>query len=127
MILFMNDLQELAARLRADLKAAMRGRRVAEVKVLRGLIAAIDDAQAVPVGNLHETYVVRAFGDPSVEVPRRDLGAEELRQLLESESRARLAAAEGYRAAGHHVRAEELTAAAKIVDRYLDESAASSE
>jgi len=116
----MSDLQELTARLRVDLKAAMRGRCLAEVKVLRGLIAAIDDAQAVPVGSLHETYVVRAFGDPSVEVPRRDLGAEDLCRLLESESSARLAAAEEYRAAGHQDRAEELIVAAKIVGCYLD-------
>ncbi|MCQ8280149.1 hypothetical protein NFI95_17030 [Acetobacteraceae bacterium KSS8] len=116
----MSDLQELTTRLRVDLKAAMRGRCLAEVKVLRGLIAAIDDAQAVPVGSLHETYVVRAFGDPSVEVPRRDLGAEDLRRLLENESTAYLAAAEEYRAAGHHDRAVELTAAAKTVGRYLD-------
>ncbi|MBB2157927.1 hypothetical protein HLH33_16740 [Gluconacetobacter diazotrophicus] len=123
----MSDLQELTARLRVDLKAAMRGRCLAEVKVLRGLIAAIDDAQAVPVGSLHETYVVRAFGDPSVEVPRRDLGVEDLRRLLESESAARFAAAEEYRAAGHHDRAEELTAAAKIVGRYLDRLVAGGE
>ncbi len=66
----MSDVQDLTGRLRTDLKAAMLGRRVAEIEVLRSLIAAIDDAQAVPVSSLHETYVVRAFGD----LPRGDEG-----------------------------------------------------
>ncbi|AOH85996.1 hypothetical protein AWL63_20590 [Sphingomonas panacis] len=100
----------------------MRDRRTAEVMVLRSLIAAVDDAQAVPVGKLHETYVLRAFGDPSVEVPRRDLGPEDLRQLLESERNARVVAAEEYRTAGHYSRADELIAAAEIVGRYLNGS-----
>lgn len=118
----MGNKHELVAHLRADLKTAMRDRRMAEVMVLRSLIAAVDDAQAVPVGNLHETYVLRAFGDPSVEVPRRDLMPEDLRQLLESERSARLVAAEEYRAAGYYGRADELIDAAKIIDRYLNGS-----
>lgn len=117
----MSDVQDLKGRLRTDLKAAILCRRAAEVTVLRSLIAAIDDAQAVPVSKLHEKYVVRAFGNPSVEVPRRELATGDLRQLLESERDVRVEAAEEYRALGCNSRADKLTVAAKIVARYLDE------
>ncbi len=63
----------------------------------------------------------RAIGDPSVEVPRREIGDRELRQLLESEREVRLKAAEEYRALGRNSRADALTVAAEIVARYFDE------
>ncbi len=61
----------LKQRLREDLKAAMQAKAADEVRVLRALIAALDNAEAVPP----ETgpYVPRAFGDATAERPRRQL------------------------------------------------------
>ena len=45
--------ESLKARLRADLKLAMRARAKLDVGVLRALIAALDNAQAVQIGKTH--------------------------------------------------------------------------
>ena len=45
---------------RADLKNAMQAKASDEVRVLRTLIAALDNAEAVPGGD--GPYVARAFG-----------------------------------------------------------------
>jgi len=80
-------------RLRADLKTALRERAMDEVRVLRTLIATLDNAEAVP-----GEYVAlpRAFGDPSGEGARQELDAHAVAALLESEIDSRLAAAEDY-------------------------------
>jgi uncharacterized protein YqeY len=83
----------LKERLRADLKAAMQARSSDDVRVLRSLIAAVDNAEAVP--GEHKN-IQRAFGDPGSEVARRELDGEDLAALLEREIEERLAAAAGY-------------------------------
>ncbi len=110
---------QLQARLRADLKLAMLGRRSEEVSVLRSLIAALDNAQAVPVGDLHDTYTVHAFGDNSVEQPRLKLGPDDLRTILNGEMESRRTASDEYHDAGLHDHAERLSRESDIVGRYL--------
>ena len=105
--------------LKADLLTAMRERKATEVTTLRGLISAIDNAQAVPVGDRHDKYVFHAFGDSTVEVPRRGLGHADLRGLVEAEIQARNDAAEDYRQLGRADKAQELTDEALILGRYL--------
>jgi len=83
----------LKERLRADLKAAMQARATDEVRLLRTLIAAVDNAEAVPG---EPKNIQRAFGDPGSEVARRQLGSEDLAALLDREIEERLAAAAGY-------------------------------
>ena len=95
------------ARLREDLRAAMRARNAAEATVLRTLIAALDNAEALPGPRGHVPYVVRPFGDPAVEVARRTLSADEVEAVLEGERAERLAAT--------------LEAEAAVVARYLSE------
>jgi len=97
----------------------MLGRRAEEVSVLRSLIAALDNAQAVPVDELHDKYVVRAFGDSAVEQPRLRLSPDDLQTLLNAEVEARRAASEDYRKAGLGDHMERLSREAGIVGRYL--------
>jgi uncharacterized protein YqeY len=105
----------LKQRLRADLMAALQARAADEVRVLRTLIAALDNAEAVP-GDY--TALPRAFGDPSGEVARRELDAGAVEALLASEVEARLAAASDYERHGRTDEAARLRDEAAFVARY---------
>ena len=83
----------LKERLRADLKAAMQARAADEVRVLRVLIAALDNAEAVPG---EDKNIQRRFGEPGAEVARRELADEDQVALLQFGIEERLAAAAGY-------------------------------
>ncbi|PZP61379.1 MAG: hypothetical protein DI597_10095 [Pseudoxanthomonas spadix] len=111
--------QRLVTRLKADLTTAMRARNAAEVAVLRQLIAAVDNAQAVAVGDRHDTYVVHSFGDPAVEVPRRPLDEAALRRLIEDEIHTRRDAAATYRRLAQGAQAQALDDAITVLARYL--------
>lgn len=106
----------LKERLRADLKAAMQSRAVDEVRVLRVLIAALDNAEAVP--SEEKPYTPRAFGDPGGEVARLDLDEAAVEALLADEVAARLSAAADYRSHGRSDEALRLEAEAAVVERY---------
>ena len=109
----------LQLRLRADLKTAMQERRSAEVSVLRSLIAAIDDAQAVPVGDRQRTHVVRQFGDGSAEVPRLALSRGDLAALLAKEIAERRAAAAEFQRHGKDEQAGRLTDEIAVIERFV--------
>jgi uncharacterized protein YqeY len=111
--------ETLQLRLRADLKAAMRERAGAEIRVLRGLLAAIDNAQAVPIGDRHDRYVAHAFGDAGVEVTRLELNSDALEALLRHELQQRTASAEQMSALGQSDRAQALQEETAIIGRYL--------
>jgi uncharacterized protein YqeY len=115
----MNAVETLQSRLRADLKTAMRERAATEMRVLRALLAAIDNAQAVPVGDRHDTYVPHAFGDAGVEIARLDLSADALEALLQRERQERIGTAEQMTALGQSDRARGLQEESAIVGRYL--------
>jgi uncharacterized protein YqeY len=104
----------LKQRLRADLKTAMQARAGDEVRLLRTLIAAVDNAEAVP--GEHKN-IQRAFGEPGGEVARRELGGEDLAALLDREIAERLAAAAGYDA-GQPDAAARLRAEAALIAGY---------
>ncbi len=109
----------MKARLRTDLKAAMQARRQLEIDVLRGLIAALDNAEAVPVGDAHEKYQARMFGDPGAEAPRRELSDFDVRAVLEREAATRLDAAQEVEDLGQGDWALKLREEAAIVARYV--------
>ena len=109
----------MQTRLREDLLTAMRAKGANEVAVLRVCLAAIDNAQAVPVGDKHQTYEVKAFGDRSVEVPRQVLDAVEVRTVLLREMEDRLDGAGQFEQHGSADRAATLRAEAAIISRYL--------
>lgn len=109
---------ELKQRLRADLKAAMQARAADEVRVLRTLIAALDNAEAVPGEGIQDHWNPRALGDSRGEVARREIGPTELDAILVEEGRARHAAADDYERHGQHDEAERLRREAALIERY---------
>ena len=72
-------------RLRDDLRTAMAGKRTAEVAVLRTLLGALDQAEAVAAVARGREYAARKFGDAAVEVPRKRLSAEEVLEVVRKE------------------------------------------
>jgi uncharacterized protein len=106
----------LKQRLRADLKAAMQARAKDEVRLLRTLIAALDNAEAVAG---ESKYVPRAFGDPGAEVPRRELDHGAVADLLAAEVASRRTASAEYRQGGHEAEADGLLREIEMIDRYL--------
>jgi uncharacterized protein YqeY len=107
----------LKERLRADLKAALQARASDDVRALRTLIAALDDAEAVPG---EYAALPRAFGDPSGEVARRELDADAVEAVLANEVDARLAAASDYERHGRGDKAARLRDEAALVARYRE-------
>lgn len=83
----------MKARIRADLTAAMKAHRASETSLLRALLAILDNAEAVPVGEARDGHVARAPGDPAVEAPRLVLSEPEVQRLLQREAAEREAAA----------------------------------
>ena len=111
--------EAMQTRIREDLRIAMRAKSRSEVAVLRVCLAAIDNAQAIPVGDRHQTLEVRAFGDGSVEVPRLALDESAVHAVLAKEIEDRLSAADQLQQHGSADRAAALRADAVIIDRYL--------
>lgn len=111
----------LKERLRADLKTAMQARASDEVRLLRTLIAALDNAEAVPTAEAPDrTFVVRRVGDDAVEVPRLDLDTHAVERLLQAEIDARLAAAADYERHGENDAAARLRYEADLIARYCN-------
>ena len=107
----------LKERLRADLKAAMQARAGDDVRLLRTLIAALDNAEAVPRDPSHDN-LPRAFGDPSAEVAGRKLDGGALETLLQTEIDARLSAAKEYDRLHQDAEAARLRTEAELIERY---------
>ncbi|HEX3423135.1 MAG TPA: hypothetical protein VHS33_07015 [Sphingomicrobium sp.] len=113
------SVEELRSRLQSDLRDAMRNQARNEIAVLRTLLAEIDNAQAVPVGDLHERYSVRNFGDGSAEVPRRSITYAQLQERFCGDHDERLAAAAQLETIGQVGEAKRLRNEAQIVKRYI--------
>jgi uncharacterized protein len=105
--------------LRADLKAAMLDRRRDDAALIRTLIAATDNAEAVEATAEQQTESFRKLGDPSGEVARRELSLEDIAAMLEREVASRLEAAAQYRAGGNEIEAARLQGEAQVVRTYL--------
>ena len=103
--------EALRERLQFDLRSAMKARRTGDVAVLRQLIAAIDNAGAVPLP-------ARPQAVPR-EVERRHLGSEDVQALLRRESEMRRQAAEELERLGRRGEAQTARSEMAIVGRYL--------
>lgn len=107
-------------RLRDDLRAAMAGKRTVEVAVLRTLLGALDQAEAVTAIDGGRGYVSLKFGDPAAEVPRKVLSPEDVGTVIRRERD------ELRRAADEYARLQQVDAAAgfalkaEILERYLE-------
>ena len=107
------------ARIRDDLRKTMLAKNMAEASVLRTLLAALDNAEAIPAAQEHQRYVVRPFGDPATEVPRRRLTSDEVEIVLATERAERLRVAERLAQSGREAEAARLRTEADLVARYL--------
>ena len=98
----------------------MRERRIADVATLRCMLAAIDDAEAVPLGSRHDKYEVAKFGHPSIEVPRKVLSDNDVQTLLWLEIVERIEASTRFAEAGLDEQADALSREAEVLKNYLD-------
>jgi uncharacterized protein len=99
-------------RLQADLRAAMKARANPDVSVLRALIAAIDNAGAVPLPPKSEPR--------PLEVERRRLSAHDVRAILSREYEVRQRAAEEFARLGRTAESQLATREMAVLSRYLE-------
>jgi len=112
--------RDMKARLRADLRTAMKDRRSIEAKVIRALIAAIDNAEAPPA---HEGQTARAhhhFHSGSAEIERLLLSGARVHDLIVADIHERERAAAEMERLGMMDRADALRAEAAIAKHYVD-------
>lgn len=110
----------MKARLRSDLRDAMRQGHRREVALLRELIAAIDNAEAVPQAAVPASLPGHAFGSGAAEVPRLRLEGDAVRALLRREIDSRARAAAECDSLGAAERAQALREDALMAERYLE-------
>ncbi len=107
-------------RIRVDLRAAMKDQRMSEVKVLRALVSALDNAEAPPAQTEGAAPLPVDFHSGSAEVERLLLSSSQVNDLLLAEIQEREYAAVELERVGRADRAEALRAEVQIVRRYLD-------
>lgn len=103
--------------MKADLIQAMKARQSATVATLRALLAAIDNAEAVPIEA--SALLVEPVLGQQHEVPRKLLSADDIRQIIEKEAEERRAASVKYAKLGLAAEAERLQTAATLMETYL--------
>ena len=106
-------------RLRSDLRSALAERRASDVEVLRSLLGALDQAEAVPATAPGQGHVSFRFGDPGAEVPRKQLSGEDVRSVIVNERDELLAAADEYAGRARADLADGYRLKAALVEHYL--------
>ena len=105
-------------RLRAALSAALRQRDSARVAVFRTALAALDNAEAVPVGEQDPGSLAleaTPVGAGAREAERRQLSEEDVVFVVRAEISDRLVAADVYEEAGRHEHARRLREEADLL------------
>ncbi|MFI9407390.1 hypothetical protein [Nocardia sp. NPDC052316] len=112
--------EPLRARLRTALSVAMKSRNRQAITALRSTLGAIDNAEAVDVGE-HRAGAVEgsAVGLGVAEVARRELTEGDIEQIVRAEIAERRTAAEKYEALGRADQAEELSVQAEALANLL--------
>lgn len=110
----------MKTRLRADLRAALKDGRTSEVKLIRSLVAAIDNAEAPPLRAGQRATDQHRFHDGSAEVERLSLTPAQVRAVLLVEMQERERAAAEMRRVGRHDRADALRAETLLVRNYVE-------
>jgi uncharacterized protein YqeY len=103
-------LEALRGLISADLTTALKTQAKVEMRALRALLTALDNATAVPA-------TAAGPGSPS-EVAPRGLSSAEIDAILEREVEDRRRAVEAYLRAGREVEASELRAEVSFLSRY---------
>lgn len=116
----MTDLQ---SRLRADLLSARKARDAAATAVLRSTLAAISNAEALPVAEASLTgdgpIAGAATGVGVTEAVRRDLTDDDIRAIISDEQAERLSAATDLESHGAAEKGEQLRAEAELLAVYF--------
>jgi uncharacterized protein YqeY len=110
----------MKARLRADLRSALKKGRTAEVKLIRALVAAIDNAEAPPLRPAQRASDQHRFRDKTAEIERLSLNEAKVRAILEAEVRERESAASEMVRLNRPDRADALRAEALLAQRYIE-------
>ncbi len=106
--------EDMRERLRGALRAAMRARDTAAASALRTALAAIANAEAIPVSDSAAAattsphFAGAAAGLGAAEAERRSLTDDEVRLIVRAEIDERLAAAADYERHGHAGHADRL-------------------
>jgi len=120
---------DVRERLRRDLVRAIKARDSAAVSALRSALAAIENAEAVdprpapPPGVDPSPIAGSVAGLRAAEVPRRDLTAAEVEEIVRREMTERLEAADEYLRLGRDEQAGRLREEADVLDRSLTSTA----
>ena len=114
--------KSVRARLKEELRRAMRERDAVAIGAFRSAVGAIDNAEAVdgslaPPPEADEHLAGSVLGLGAGEVARRELTEAELEDVLRAEVDERVAAAGDYERSGRHERAERLRREAEVVRR----------
>lgn len=109
---------QLREQMKADLRQAMKVRESATVATLRAVLAAIDNAEAVPLSA--PAMPVEPVLHQRHEVPRKLLSADDIRQIIQKEAAERRAASLKYANLGQPAEAERLQRAATLIEAYLN-------
>lgn len=107
-------------RLRADLRAALKGGRLQEAKLVRVLIAAIDNAEAPPARADRLLAEPHQFREGSAEVERLSLSRAQIRTILLAEIQEREDAASEMDRVARPDQAEMLRNEVRLARRYVD-------
>lgn len=115
----------MRASLRAGLKTALKNRDRVATTALRSALAAIDNAEAVPVDQLStatgtEHVVGAALGVGASEAQRGELTEADVRAIVENEVLERTTAADEYETLGRTEAAERLRAEADVLRQHLE-------
>ncbi|MFG1795454.1 hypothetical protein [Nocardia sp. NPDC049149] len=107
-------------RLRAALSVAMKGRDRQAITALRATLGAIDNAEAVDVGEHRAGGIeTSAVGLGVAEVARRELTEADIEQIVRAEIAERHTAADEYDSLGRQEHAENLRAQAQALSDLL--------
>lgn len=111
---------EMKTQLRGDLRTAMKDRNALAARVLRSLVAALDNAEAptTPAGQAAMTQ--HAFASGSAEVERLRLDREQVRGILLAELQERERAASEFARLELPDRASVLREEADVIRPYLE-------
>lgn len=113
----------LRLRMRQALPEAMRARDKIAVSALRATLAALDNAEAVPVGEAELRGVAleqSPVGAGTTEAARRELSERGVEDVVRAEAAERLEVAAQLTAPAHADRATRLRAEAAVLLRFLD-------
>ncbi|RSM61198.1 hypothetical protein DMH03_21110 [Amycolatopsis sp. WAC 01376] len=114
----------MRADLRDELKTALKTKDRVAIAALRSALAAIDNAEAVPLDSatgiaMNEQVAGTAVGLGAAEVERLHLTEDDVRDIVAHEIRERTVSADEYERLGRADAADRLRAEAAVLERFL--------